>query len=150
MSLTKLQILEFQQNRDPYLMIDYVTEFEPGKFSNGYKDLKKDEWYFKVHWPSDPNMPGMLQIESLVQMSSMAIVTMDGNKGKILYLINADNLLFKKKIVPGDRLEIKSKIISFKRGIAKCFGEGFVDKKLACSANFTLILPDYLKKFEKK
>ena len=50
MKLNKKQILEYQQNRDPYLMVDYVTEVSPGKFSNGYKILKPDEWFFKVHW----------------------------------------------------------------------------------------------------
>ena len=45
-------------------MIDYVEELELENFANGYKDLLKDEWFFKVHWPKDPNMPGMLQIES--------------------------------------------------------------------------------------
>lgn len=148
MEIYKDKILKLQQNRDPYLMIDHVSDHEPGKFANGFKDLN-DEWFFKVHWPKDPNMPGMLQIEALVQMSSMAIVTIPGNEKKILYLINANNLIFKKKIVPGDRLEIKTKILSFKRGIAKCFGEGFVDKKITCSADFTLIVPDYLKKFQK-
>ena len=63
MILDKKAILEYQQNRDPYLMIDYVSEVEPGKYANGYKVLRDDEWFFKVHWPKDPNMPGMLQIE---------------------------------------------------------------------------------------
>ena len=44
-------------------MIDYATEVIPGEKASGYKDLKADEWFFKVHWPNDPNMPGMLQIE---------------------------------------------------------------------------------------
>ena len=61
-SLSKEQILDYQQNRDPYLMIDCATEILPGESAKGYKDLSKDEWFFKVHWPNDPNMPGMLQI----------------------------------------------------------------------------------------
>ena len=55
----------------------------------------------------------------------------------------------KKKIIPGDRLLLNTKILSFKRGIANCYGEGLVDNKLACSASFTLIFPDYLKQFNK-
>ena len=83
--LDKKKIKEFQQNRGSYLMIDHASKVIPGKISNGYKELEKDEWFFKVHWPNDPNMPGMLQIEALVQMCSLAIVTLPGNKGKILY-----------------------------------------------------------------
>ena len=90
--LDKKAILEFQQNRPPYLMIDHATEVVPGVSSRGYKDLKKDEWFFEVHWPNDPNMPGMLQIEALVQMSSLAILTLPNNKGKIMYLASSNNL----------------------------------------------------------
>ena len=96
-------------------MIDYVEELEPGKFANGYKDLLKDEWFFKVHWPKDPNMPGMLQIESLVQMSAMSILTLPGNM-KVMYLASATNLKFI-KVVPETRLNIKTKI-SYKKGLA--------------------------------
>ena len=57
MELDKKKILEFQQNREPYLLIDHATEVVPGISSKGYKFLKNDEWFFKVHWPNDPNMP---------------------------------------------------------------------------------------------
>ena len=94
MKLNKKEILEYQQNKPPYLMIDFADEVVPGKSAKGYKDLKDDEWFFKVHWPSDPNMPGMLQIEALIQMAALAIVTLPGNKGKVIYLTKANNLEF--------------------------------------------------------
>ena len=72
LKLDKNQIYEYQQNREPYLLIDEATEVIPGKSAKGFKILKNNEWFFKVHWPNDPNMPGMLQIESLVQMSALA------------------------------------------------------------------------------
>jgi len=147
MKLDKKQILEYQQNKPPYLMIDYAEEIIPGKSAKGYKNLNDDEWFFKVHWPSDPNMPGMLQIESLVQMSALAILCMPNNKGKIMYLTSATNLKFIKKIVPGDRLYIETKIKSYKRGIASCEGIGLVKKKIVCKAEFNLILPEEIKKY---
>tara|TARA_B100000123_G_C25439046_1_gene300781 strand:+ start:111 stop:563 length:453 start_codon:yes stop_codon:yes gene_type:complete len=149
MKLNLKQICEYQQNRDPYLMIDYVEEVIPGKFANGYKDLKED-WFFKVHWPKDPNMPGMLQIEALVQMAALTILTMPDNKGKVVYLVSADNLKFKKKIIPGDRLKIETKLISWKRGMGNCTGKGTVNGELACSADFNLILPDKVKNYSVK
>ena len=145
--LDKKAIHEYQQNREPYLMIDHATEVVPGVSSKGYKDLKKDEWFFEVHWPNDPNMPGMLQIEALVQMSSLAILTLPNNKGKIMYLASSNNLKFIKKVVPNSRLTIETKIKSFKRGIAMCDGIGMVENDLVCKAEFTLILPDQLKKY---
>lgn len=146
-SLDKKAIYEYQQNREPYLMIDSVDEVVPGKSSNGYKNLKHDEWFFKVHWPEDPNMPGMLQIEALVQMASLSILTLPGNKGKIMYLVSANNLRFLKKILPGQRLNIETTVKSFKRGMASFQGKGFVDKVLVCSAEFNLILPEEIKKY---
>lgn len=147
MQLNKNDILEYQQNKPPYLMIDFAEKVIPGKSAQGYKDLKKDEWFFKVHWPNDPNMPGMLQIESLVQMAALAIVTLPGNKGKVVYLTKANNLEFKRKIIIGDRLNIETKIISWKRGIGLCNGIGKVNGQLACRADFNIVDPIELKNF---
>ena len=149
-SLNKDEIYEYQQNREPYLMIDFVTEVVPGESAKGYKDLNKEEWFFKVHWPKDPNMPGMLQIESLVQMASISILTLPHNKGKVMYLISANNLKFIKKILPGERLNIETRVKSFKRGIASFEGKGFVDKEMVCKADFSLILPEEIKKYTLK
>ena len=145
--LDKKQIHEFQQNREPYLMIDFATEIIPGKSAKGYKDLNEDEWFFKVHWPNDPNVPGMLQIEALVQMSSLAILTLPNNKGKIMYLVSSNNIKFIKKILPKSRFNIDTKIKSFKRGIAICEAIGSVNNEIVCKAEFNLILPEEIKKY---
>ena len=148
--LDKEGIYEYQQNREPYLMIDYATEVIPGKSAKGYKNLTKDEWFFKVHWPKDPNMPGMLQIEALVQMCALSILSLPNNKGKVVYLTSAHNMKFIKKIIPESRLYIKTKIKSFKRGLAICEGIGLIEKQMACKAEFNLILPEEIKKYNLK
>ena len=150
MKLDKKAILEYQQNRPPYLMIDFADEVVPGKSAKGYKDLTQDEWFFKVHWPEDPNMPGMLQIESLVQMCALSLLTMPGNKGKLVYLISADKIKLQKKIIPNDRLIIETQVNSYNRGIAKCQGKGEVNNKIACSAEFTVVLPHVINYYKKK
>ena len=150
MKLNKKEILEYQQNRPPYLMIDFVDEVIPGKSAKGYKDLTEDEWFFKVHWPNDPNMPGMLQVEALVQMCALSILSLPDNKGKVVYLTSANNMKFIKKIIPNSRLYIETKIKSFKRGLAICEGVGLVEKNLVCKAEFNLILPDEIKKYNLK
>ena len=150
LKLDKKKIYEYQQNREPYLMIDYASEVIPGVSAKGYKDFKKDDWIFKVHWKNDPNVPGMLQIESLVQMSALSILSMPGNKGKVVYLVSANNLKFAKKILPNSRLNLETSIKSLKRGIANCEGKGFVNEELACKAEFILILPEEIKKFKIK
>ena len=150
MKLDKEQILEYQQNRPPYLMIDFAEEVVPGKSARGYKDFKEDEWFFKVHWPSDPNVPGMLQIEALVQMSALSILSLPGNKGKVMYLTSANNIKFIKKIIPNKRLYIETKVKNFKRGLAICEGLGLIEKQIACKAEFNLILPEEIKKYKLK
>ena len=150
LSLDLNGIKEYQQNREPYLLIDFAEEVIPGVSAKGYKDLNIDEWFFKVHWPNDPNMPGMLQIESLVQMCALSILSLPGNKGKVVYLTSANNLKFVKKIVPNTRLHIETKIKSFKRGMASCEGIGLVKNQIVCKADFNLILPEEIKKYNLK
>ena len=148
--LNKEKILEYQKNRPPYLMIDHADEVVPGKSAKGYKDLNHNEWFFEVHWENDPNMPGMLQIEALVQMCALAILSLPDNKGKVVYLTSANNLKFIKKIIPNSRLYIETFVKSFKRGLAICEGIGFVEKEMVCKADFNLILLDELKKYNLK
>ena len=150
MKLNKEEILKYQQNKPPYLMIDFAEEVVPGKSAKGYKDFKEDEWFFKVHWPKDPNVPGMLQIEALVQMSALSILSLPGNKGKVMYLTSANNIKFIKKIIPNKRLYIETKVKSFKRGLATCEGLGLIEKQVACKAEFNLILPEEIKKYNLK
>ena len=148
--LDKQRIYEYQQNREPYLLIDFATEVIPGKSAKGYKNLNKNEWFFKVHWPKDPNMPGMLQIEALVQMCALSILSLPNNKGKVVYLTSANNMKFIKKIIPDSRLYIETKIKSFKRGLAICEGIGLIQNEIACKAEFNLILPEEIKKYNLK
>ena len=131
-------------------MIDFAEEVVPGKSARGYKDFKEDEWFFKVHWPKDPNVPGMLQIEALIQMSALSILSLPGNKGKVMYLTSANNMKFIKKIIPNSRLYIETKIKSFKRGLAICEGIGLIQNEIACKAEFNLILPEEIKKYNLK
>ena len=145
--LDKNQILEYQKNRDPYLMIDCASEVIPGKSAFGYKDLSQNEWFFKVHWENDPNMPGMLQIEALVQMCALSILTLEGNKGKVVYLTSANKLKFYKKIIPDCRLYLKTELLLFSRGIGKGFGQGLIDDNVVCEAEFNLVPPNELEKY---
>ena len=92
----------------------------------------------------------MLQIESLVQMSALAILSLPGNKGKVVYLTSANNLKFIKKIIPNSRLNIETKIKSFKRGVANCEGLGKINEEIVCKADFNLIVPDEIKKYNIK
>jgi len=140
-------IHEYQQNRFPFLFIDAAHEVIPGVSAKGYKNLSINEWFFDVHFPGDPTMPGMLQIEAMVQLGALMVLTLPGNKGKVAYITNANKLKFRRKILPGDRFDLSTTLHSWKRGIGQCSGKGMVNGEIACEAEFTIVMPDVLTEF---
>ena len=141
-----VELQEYQQNRYPYLMIDYVDEVIPGKSSNGYKNLTLNEWFFPKHYPANPNYPGALQIESLAQMLTIAITTLPGNKGKETLFVSVFSK-FKKEVLPGDKFVLETKVTSWKRGLLKGVGVGYTNGTIACEAELVITLPDILKQY---
>ena len=141
---------DYQQNRYPYLLIDVAEEVVPGKSAKGYKNLTVDDWWFEVHFPGDPNMPGALQMEAMVQLGALMVTTLPGNKGKVVYLISANNLKLMKKILPGDRLDIETELLSWKRGMGKCCGAGYVNGEKVCSIDFNIVMPHILEEYKVK
>lgn len=145
-SLDSVQLLKYQPNRYPFLMIDYVTEVIPGVSAKGYKNLTTNEWYFPVHFPGDPNMPGALQLEALAQMLTVAILTAPGMEGKIVHGLK-HTVRFKREVKPGERLDIETKILSFKRGLCQGIGTGSVDGEVAVEAEMLISVPDVFKSY---
>jgi len=145
-SLCAEELREFQPNRYPFLMIDRVTEVTPGQFARGFKNLTNNEWYFPVHFPGGPNMPGALQLEAMAQMLTVALTTQDGLKGSVTHALE-HKVKFRKEVVPGDRLDIEAKIISGRRGICKGFATGKTDGQLACQAEMLITIPEIMTQF---
>jgi len=141
---------EYQQNRYPYLLIDVAEEVIPGKSAKGFKNLTINDWWFEVHFRDDPSMPGALQIEAIVQLGALMVTTLPGNKGKVVYLTSANNLKLIKKILPGDRLDIVTELLNWKRGIGRCTGAGFVSGNKVCSIDFNIIMPHILEEYKVK
>ena len=73
---------------------------------------------FPKHFPGHPNFPGALQLEALAQMLTVAITTLEGNKGKITYAIS-HKINSKREVFPGEKFDIKTEVVSWKRGICK-------------------------------
>ena len=110
--LNSRELLDYQPNRYPFLMIDYVTLVVPGKLANGYKYFTNNEWFFPIHFPGHPNVPGALQLEAMAQMLTVAITTLPGNKG-IESRFYTCAVKYKREIVPGEKLVLLLRFIGF-------------------------------------
>ena len=145
-SLNANELQEYQPNRYPFLMIDRVTDVEPGVFAKGYKHLTNNEWYFPVHFPAGPNMPGALQLEAMAQMLTVAVTTQEGLVGSVTHALE-HTVRFKKEVVPGDTLIIEAYMDSWRRGICKGHATGYTDGEIACEAKMLITIPEILNQY---
>jgi len=145
-SLNCVALQEYQPNRYPFLMIDHVDAVVPGKYARGYKHLTLNEWYFPVHFPGGPNMPGALQLEALAQMLTVAITTLPGLKGKVTHALE-HRVRFRKEVLPGKTFVIQTEVMSWNRGICKGKGIATVDGEVACEASMLITIPEILQQY---
>ena len=148
LSFNIVEIQECQKNRFPMLFVDEIYDVFPGKSAKGKKCFSFNEWFFPVHYEDDPNVPGFIQVECLVQTFIMTFLSFEEHRGKKTSFVNIDNVSFKKKIIPGHQLEIHATLDRFKRGIAKGSAESFIEGERACSADFVVAVPDILDQLE--
>lgn len=143
-------IIKHQRNRYPVLLIDKIVDLVPGELATGIKCFTYNEWYFPGHFDDDPNVPGFVQIESLVQTFILTFLCKPEYAGMKTSFVSINNIRFKKKIVPGDVLRIEAKLKNFKRGIATGSAASYVEGEPACSAEFVVAVPDILDQFKPK
>lgn len=140
MELDVKQIMEVIPHRQPFLLVDRVTEMEPGKWIKGYKNLSYNEPFFAGHFPEEPVMPGVLQLEALAQIGAVAVLSQEENKGKTAYFAGVSQAKFKQKVVPGDRLDLECEIIKVKGPLGVGAVTATVNGKIACKAEISFMI----------
>ena len=119
-------------HRYPFLLLDKVTELDPGTGAEGYKNVTINEPFFQGHFPQEPVMPGALIVEAMAQLGAVAILSKDEFKGKTAYFAGIDKVRFKQKVVPGDVLHLKVEIIKMKKNIGIGKASATVEGKKVC------------------
>ncbi|MEL6848875.1 MAG: 3-hydroxyacyl-ACP dehydratase FabZ [Bacteroidota bacterium] len=137
---TQEQIQQLLPHRYPFLLIDRVTEVTDTKVT-GYKNVTINEPFFQGHFPGNPIMPGVLQLEAMGQMGGILLMsTLEKPEDYWVYFVAIDNARFKKPVIPGDTLTLELEMEALRRGICKMTGKAFVDGNLVCSANLVASL----------
>jgi len=135
------QIQEILPHRYPFLLVDQVLEInEDDTYIHARKCVSINEPFFQGHFPSEPVMPGVLQLEAIAQAGAIILLKKEEFKGKIAYFAGANNVKWKRIVRPGDVLDIKVELVKI-RGVVG-FGKGTitVDGELACQAELSFVI----------
>ena len=128
------------------MRIQLVTP-APLRFSNGnkitaLKQVTMGEPYFAGHFPGHPIMPGVLQLEAMAQVASILLLRAPENQGKIGYFLSADNVKWRKPVVPGDTLVIEIELLKARGKIGKAKGVCKVRGDVVSEAEVTFMIAD--------
>lgn len=140
--LTIEQIMEIIPHRPPFLLIDRILELEEGVRAVGLKQVTMNEPFFQGHFPGQPIMPGVLQIEALAQVGAVALLSQPQNKGKIALFARIDGVRFRKPVTPGDSLRLEVLLEKMRGPVGKGKGVATVDGAVVTEGEFTFALAD--------
>ena len=136
------EIMELLPHRYPFLLVDRIVEWEPGKRIVGIKNVTINEPFFQGHFPGHPIMPGVLIVEAVAQAGGILALKAMGGERRIAYFAGIDNCKFRRPVVPGDQLRLEVTVLAHKGPVWKMHGEALVDGAVAAKADVTATIPD--------
>jgi beta-hydroxyacyl-ACP dehydratase FabZ len=134
-------IIRLLPHRYPFLLVDRITELEPGKRVVGLKNVTANESFFQGHFPGNPIMPGVLIVEAMAQVGGvLARLTICGGgeieDAELVYFMSMDRVKFRKPVVPGDQLKFELQALRTGSRVWKMAGKAFVEDKVVAEAEF--------------
>lgn len=139
-SFDTMEIMNMIPHRYPFLLVDRITECVPGKYSKGYKNVSANEDFFNGHFPGNPIMPGVLQLEAMAQCSAPILLALDAFKGKLALFASIESARFRNIVRPGDRFDMEIELYKLKGPIGKCHAKGYVDGQIVVEADMTVCM----------
>ncbi len=131
-------ILELLPHRYPFMLVDRIIEYLPEENRIvGLKNLTFNETFFQGHFPGNPVMPGVLQLEAMAQVAGVMLNLRAGNEGKIAYFMSINNAKFRRMVKPGDQLRIEIEGVRIRSRMAVVKGCAYVGEELASEAELS-------------
>ena len=140
--LGRAEIEAIIPHRDPFLLLDEVTEIIPGKRVVARKLVREDEWYLAGHFPGRPIMPGVLMVEAMAQAGAVAVLSEPSNAGKLALFAGINDVRFKRLVTPGDELERVCELDRLRGPIGRGAATASVDGELAVKGTLLFALTD--------
>jgi 3-hydroxyacyl-[acyl-carrier-protein] dehydratase len=127
-------------HREPFLLVDEVIELEPGVRAKGRYLVKPEDWYLRGHFPGNPIMPGVLQVEALAQVGAICGLAHPHFAGRLALFAGIDDVRFKRIVRPGDTLDLRCEITRLRGPVGRADAEASVAGELACRGTLTFAL----------
>lgn len=135
-----MDIYEVLPHRHPMCMVDRVIEYESKKRAVGIKNVTYNEPIFEGHFPTQPVMPGVLQIEALAQLAAWLVLRDIGKEGELGYFRSISKATFRRAVIPGDQLRLEIEVAQLRSRIARIEGRVYVGDQLATEAELSIVL----------
>ena len=136
------EIIKLLPHRFPFLLVDRIVEFEPGKRAVGIKNVTCNEPFFEGHFPHTPIMPGVLIIEAMAQTGGvLAFKTFPEKRGSVFFL-GIDNARFRRPVIPGDQLKMVVEVLKQKMDIWIFEGKAYVNDEIVAEAKIMAMLKE--------
>ena len=133
-------IMKILPHRQPFLFVDKIIFLDKGKRAVGIKNVTINDYFFQGHFPGRPVMPGVLIIEAIAQVGGVMMLSSEENRGKLAYFLAADNIKFRKTVVPGDQLMLEVEAGKIKSRTGQVHGKALVDGKVVAEADLMFAL----------